>query len=96
MGVSAAVTVAATVATAVQGADDARRARHTAEANAQKQADALAALKGEPAPVIPVADSKAVNDAKRRSIADQMRRRGRSSTILTGGNDTGASDALGS
>ena len=40
-------------------------------------------------PVMPEPDDEAVKRAKRRSIADQMRRRGRASTVLAdSGTDT--------
>lgn len=38
--------------------------------------------------VMPTADDEAVKRAKRRSLAQQLQRRGRSSTILSGGDDT--------
>ena len=41
---------------------------------------------------MPTPDDAAIKAAKRRSIADQQRRQGRASTILT---DTGTTDALG-
>ncbi len=44
-------------------------------------------------PPVPMPDIKGNKDAKRRSIAEQMRRRGRSSTILTG--DSTVGDPLG-
>lgn len=40
-----------------------------------------------PAPTMPIADDEAVRRAKRRSIAMQLARGGRSSTILTGDGD---------
>ena len=43
-------------------------------------------------PPIPMPDIKGNKDAKRRSIAEQLRRQGRASTILT---DQSQSDALG-
>lgn len=55
-----------------------------------------------PAPVVPVVtpptpiplpDEEAIASAKRRSIAGQMQRSGRQSTLLT--NDTGTNDLLG-
>lgn len=92
MGISAGVAVGVGLFSAVQGADDARRARHTAEAQAEQQTKAIQELQAKPQPVVPVADDRAMADARRRSIAEQMRRRGRQSTILT---DSGAGDALG-
>ena len=46
----------------------------------------------EVAPPTPMPDVKGNKDAKRRSIAEQLRRQGRASTILT---DQTQSDALG-
>lgn len=43
-------------------------------------------------PPVPMPDAKGNRDAKRRSIAEQLRRQGRASTILT---DQSQSDALG-
>ncbi len=43
-----------------------------------------------PVPTMPVADDKAVEEAKRRSIASQLARQGRASTILTGDVDAGS------
>lgn len=40
-----------------------------------------------PAPVMPMADDEAVKRARKRSIAAQMGRRGRDSTILTDSSD---------
>ena len=42
-----------------------------------------------PPTVMPTPDDKAIQDAKRRSIAAQMARRGRASTILTGNQSGG-------
>lgn len=43
----------------------------------------------EPAPaVMPVADDEAIRQAKKRSIAAQMKRSGRSSTILSSSSET--------
>lgn len=44
-------------------------------------------------PVMPVPDDQAVKTAKKRSLVDQMQRKGRQSTILTDGTD--AADVLG-
>lgn len=94
MGVSALWFLgAAAVGSAVSSADTSRKARHSAEDQARLQREALAELQAEPEPEIPLADSSEVRQARRRSIAAQMRRRGRASTILT---DTGTSDRLGS
>ncbi len=79
-------------------------ASYLQQQKAQKKADQDAALArqqmaelqsaaAQPKPVIPAANDDAVKRAKERSIAAQLRRRGRASTILT---DTGNSDALGS
>lgn len=94
MGISAVIAAGAMVIGGVVQADEARKARHSAEAAAEKQQQQLEELAAKPKPVIPVADDKAIQDAKRRSISDQIRRRGRASTILT--DTTGGGDALGS
>lgn len=94
MGATAAVLGAAFLGfSAVDAHENARRAANQAKDEAAKQREALASLQAEPTPVIPIADETA-KAARRRSIVDQMRRRGRASTILT---DTSAapSDALG-
>lgn len=41
----------------------------------------------EPPPIMPVADDEATNRAKKKSIAAQVARRGRASTILTQNED---------
>lgn len=92
MGVSAAVGLGAAAFAGFNQADEARRARHTAQDAGEANQKALEELQAKPLPVVPVADDKAMRDARRRSIAEQMRRRGRQSTILT---DTGAGDTLG-
>jgi hypothetical protein len=43
--------------------------------------------------VMPIADDEAVKAAKKRSLVEQMQRKGRQSTILTDGTD--AADVLG-
>jgi len=73
--IAAAVTTAGTVYAASQAR----------KASKQQQAPAAAEAVPEiaaPEPM-PVADDAQVALAKRRSVADQMRRRGRASTILT-------------
>jgi len=97
MGFSAAIVVGAVVAgaqvySAYEQHQDAKDARKQAEDLAAQQRQSLAALQAEPTPVIPIADEQA-KKARRRSITDQLRRRGRSSTILTG--QSGPSDSLG-
>ena len=52
-----------------------------------KQQEAAPAPKVEPVTPMPVADDKAVQDAKRKSIAAITARQGRASTILSGNND---------
>lgn len=93
MAVSAGIAAFAAVGTAVVQNDQARKARHSAEDQAKAEREQLAQLAAEPEPVIPTPDDATVKDARRRSITAQLRRRGRSSTILTG--DSGGSDALG-
>lgn len=72
---------------------DQREARKDAERQAAQQREAIAALEAQPAPTMPVADDEASKRARQRSISAQLRRRGRSSTILT--NPDAGSDALG-
>lgn len=78
-------------------------ASYVGQQKAQKQADKDAALArqqmadlqaeaSKPKPVIPAANDEAVRRARERSIASQLRRRGRSSTILT---QSDATDTLG-
>lgn len=85
LGVGLATTAGATV----YSADQSRQATHKA---ADSQREALAALQAQPQPTIPGAD--AANAARRASISEQMRRRGRASTVLTSTDAVGA-DALG-
>lgn len=46
-------------------------------------------------PVMPQADDQKVKDAKKKSIAMQLQRGGRDSTILTSGSDSATSTTLG-
>lgn len=82
----------AAVAGTAQAIDSARVGRHTASDAAKRERDALAALQAEPTPTMPTPDDETVRNARRRSIAGQLARRGRASTILT---DAGNTDALG-
>lgn len=61
-------------------AQEARRARRSAEREAERQRQELATLMAEKKPAIPDVDQKAV---RRRTIASLAKRRGRDSTILT-------------
>ena len=70
---------------------DSQKAAKEAKKQAEQQQQALEAMKREGTPAMPDADAQA--RARRRSIAGQLGRRGRASTILTSGSDTG--DALG-
>lgn len=94
MAVSATIAAVATVGTAIVQQDSARKARHSAEDQAKAEREQLAQLAAQPENVIPEADSASVNDARRRSITAQLRRRGRASTILTG-DSASAGDTLG-
>lgn len=92
MGVSAAVVAgAAAINTGVQYYEG-RKARKSAEAQAAAEREQMAQLANRKEPVIPEADDAATRAARRRSIAAQLRRRGRASTILT---QDSASDTLG-
>lgn len=46
-------------------------------------------------PIMPIPDENAMKEARRRSVAAQLRRRGRSSTILTEASDPVTGDSLG-
>lgn len=92
MGVSAAVIAgAAAVNTGVQYYEG-RKARKSAEAQAAAEREQMAQIANRKEPVIPESDDAATRAARRRSIAAQIRRRGRASTILT---QDSASDTLG-
>lgn len=75
--------IASGVAT-VAGFFNSKDQRKDAEKQAAQTRDALASLKKEPEPTMPSADDAATKAARSRSIAEQIRRRGRASTILTG------------
>lgn len=79
-------------ATAVDQHESTRAARNEAEREAQRQRDALARMQQEAEPVMPLTDDASIRRARRQSITQQMRRRGRASTILT---DNAAGDVLG-
>lgn len=85
----------AVIASAVVGGAgvmEQRKATKAAQTDAALQRENLAALQAEPEPVVPVADDDTIRRSRQRSISAQMRRRGRSSTILT---DSAATDSLG-
>lgn len=77
---------------------EARKARKSAERQAELERQQIEAMQREiqaeanKSPM-PTPDDAAARSARRRSIAGMSRRRGRASTILTG--DTGTGDALG-
>ena len=75
--ISAGVSAAATT----YSASESHQARKDAEWQAAQQREAFAALQAEPEPALPSED--ATRKARRLSISNQMRRRGRASTILT-------------
>ena len=83
-GAVTALTVAAAAGTAVQASHEAQKAK--------SRADNLASLAPavEPVTAMPMADDAATKAAKKRSLLDQRRRRGRASTILTDGDSSGA------
>ena len=85
------VAIAGTVATTAYSVHQSSEAKKDARRQAEQQQQALEALKREGTPAMPDAEAQA--RARRRSIAGQLGRRGRASTILTSGSDTG--DALG-
>lgn len=81
----------------ILGATQQASSRQAASREAAAQRDALAALAKK---TVNMPDPDAQERARRRSISMQLARRGRASTILTGGGDaggggTGASDNLG-
>ena len=82
----------AAVTTAVQ-MNAAEGDREDAENQATLERQRLADLQAEEKPVIPLGDDAATKRSRRRSIASQMQRRGRQSTILT--DDTQSGDVLG-
>lgn len=91
IGIGAAGTVAG-VATGIDNARSARNSAKDSAIQASKDQQALTDALNKPVPVIPSPDDAAANDARRRSIAQQLARRGRASTILT---DSGTGGALG-
>lgn len=93
MGVETALLAVAAVSAygAYEQRQDAKEARKQAERQAALDREAIAALKAEPTPAMPT--SADARRARRTSIAEQMRRRGRASTILT--DSTESSDVLG-
>jgi hypothetical protein len=83
-GAVAALSAAAAAGTAVQASHEAKKAK--------SRADNLASLAPtvEPVTAMPMVDDVATKAAKKRSLLDQRRRRGRASTILTDGDSSGA------
>lgn len=77
---------------ATLGVMEQRKATKAAQADAALERERLAALQAEPEPVVPTTDDETIRRSRQRSISAQMRRRGRTSTILT--NST-ATDPLG-
>lgn len=98
MGFSAAIAIGATIAaSAAYGAREQRKARKAEEEQTEVERQRLeaekAAIAAESA-AKPMPDPEAQKRGRRRTIADQMRRRrGRQSTMLTG--DGGVGDPLG-
>lgn len=85
--------MAVSAALAAKGYVDQQKSAKDAKRAAEQQQQTLEAMKREEPPEMPDADAQA--RARRRSIAGQLGRRGRSSTILTSGGDSGAGDPLG-
>lgn len=95
MGISAGIAAAVAVVGTAATIDNARSAKNQAKdaaEQAKKDSDALAAAINKPVPVVPSPDDASANDARRRSIAQQLARRGRASTILS---DDATGGALG-
>ena len=65
----------------LESSADARRGQRATEAFAAEERERFAALQAEPEPSFP--DPEAIKRARRRSITNTMRRRGRARTILS-------------
>lgn len=65
------------------GITDAQDAARQAERDAAAQREELVALMNKPKSVMPTPDDQAVRAARRRSITQQLLRRGRASTIMS-------------
>lgn len=85
MGVSVPIVVGLLGAgTAAYSMDQSRKQAHAQADAIRAQNEQLAtALNDNPQPVMPTADGSSVQAAKQASIAEQVARRGRASTILT-------------
>lgn len=82
MGISAAIIGVGTV---LYSQDQSRKQAHTQADAIKAQTEATTkALANNPQPVMPTPDDASVQSAKQASIAEQVARRGRASTILTG------------
>lgn len=95
MGFSAAIAAVA-VGSMVYGAHEQNKARKEEEKQTAAARDQLEAVKRQISAedaASPMPDPNDQKRAKRRSISEQMRRRGRSSTVLTG--DSTVGDPLG-
>lgn len=97
MGFSAAVAAAVVIGGSMAyGAREQRKARKAEEEQTELARQELEAVQRQIAvesQAKPMPDPQDQKRAKRRSIADQMRRRGRASTVLTG--DSTVGDPLG-
>lgn len=93
MAVSAAVVSAAAAAGSVYQQRQAQNKADQDAALARQQMADLQNAASATKPVIPAANDEAIRRAKARSIASQMQRRGRASTLLT--DQTAGSDSLG-
>ena len=95
--VASVVVGAVTAGVSANQASIANKRAKNAQAAAKRQADeqtaALQALEQEPEAAIPTGDDQAIRRQRKRSIARQLARGGRSSTILTG--ESGAGGTLG-
>lgn len=83
MAISAGIVAGGTLAGSAYQAHQGRKARKKAEQQAALEREALAELREDEPPVMPIADDEGARRARRRSIAAQLRRRGRQSTILS-------------
>jgi cation transport ATPase len=96
MGFSALVAAAVVGGSMLYGASEQRKARKAEEKQtdlARQELEAVQRQVSAEDAATPMPDPKDQKRAKRRSIAEQMRRRGRSSTMLTG--DSTVGDPLG-
>lgn len=91
LAIPAIIGAAATVYSSVQSA---KMAKKSFALQQQQASDLKNALASQPQPTMPQPTGQATEAAKRLSLEEQMRRRGRAASILT--DTAGSSDVLGS